>query len=138
MSFLYSRILGDTNIKIYVGMDLIVRYHIAKNIESHFSGAYLEREVSDLTQANQISNIIVSLLMHSGTALAFKIESEHINVFKIAAFDMGYEGVAYTIDSVNGRSTMFSIEIEPNKYYLNNSYITKLKQDALNIYQKTK
>lgn len=138
VSFLYSRILGDTNIKIYVGMDLIVRYHIAKNIGSHFSGSYLERDASDLTQANQILNIIVSLLTRSGTALAFKIESEHINVFKIAAFNMGYEGVAYTIDSVNGRSTMFSIEIEPNKYYLNNSYITKLKQYALSIYQKTK
>ena len=136
--FLYSRILGNKQINIYIGMEFIIRDNIARKLHNKvkfiFSGSYFQFEAENINLANKILGEIVPLLTSKGTAIAFRIKSEHITSFMNSASLMGYEGIIYELSSINGNIIMFSISIEPKNIYLSNSYITKLKYDAKKEY----
>lgn len=61
VQFLTSRLVGDKNIQLYVGDNLVVRHTIAQQLKNDvtFSGSHIIVSVSNFQQAQQITTLIL-------------------------------------------------------------------------------
>lgn len=132
--FLWTRELGSNELKIFVGDKYIHFHRIAKVYpESHFADEYLYAKVKNVKDSIDIINLVNSIPRDQGVAYRFIIQKEDISSYIQANKNLNYDFVTYTIDSINGISTVLSIEFNVDEAMLISGHIQKLRTEAIKI-----
>lgn len=116
--FLNSRIMGNRNLKIPVGNNLVIIHRIAKlfynsNTIPTFYRIYLNIEVDDYKDANDMMELVYSVSKSAGKIAVFRvIEAKYIPSYIRIAKKIGLKDVLfYYKDGIYGKELNFSCEL---------------------------